>query len=465
MDNKINNQRPEPAHRNNTKISDFLFGVEYDDMNYNFDDCVEYFRKHHQLKGFEFGACSEIRKGNIVGRNMDYGINPNASAIIRVRKRTWEGGEIKHSSIGVVGCFHYFTLDFARSGYPYTEVNGSELDVYKLLPCRTCDGINDAGVYIGVNVVPTGETVWVGHDTHPGEYGYGAADTPTEVESDKHYCTMFLTRYVLDNASSAKNAIKLLKGVHWYDPINYPDHKKSQSFHWMISDKNDNYIVEFIENELVVIDVKESGKDYLGRIMTNFNNSIYVPGHTETMQAHGIGYERWDLLKQHYDSSEKSMKEIMSSVWFSKSYTEVDRVGNYYFPVFATEMASADEELKDPKCPGYTPPTAKDLYHNKEIFKIDKNLQELVTAAHDGFLFWSKEVPLETKYNQPNGLWITVHTCIYNLEPEPESTYNYGMEVLIHEGMVPSGANQEDGYNHFSIEGKPFAKPETKPFK
>ena len=62
----------------NTRISDNLFGVEYDD--FDFEAGVTALEKY---KPASFG-CSEVRKGDFVGRNLDWYINNEASVILKV---------------------------------------------------------------------------------------------------------------------------------------------------------------------------------------------------------------------------------------------------------------------------------------------------------------------------------------------------------------------------------------------
>lgn len=80
-----------------------------------------------------------------MGRNLDWYINTNASAIIKMNHT-----DEHYASIGMVSCFNMFSNDIAKSG----EYN----DVYKYLPLKTLDGINECGLYVGENVMPTGET-------------------------------------------------------------------------------------------------------------------------------------------------------------------------------------------------------------------------------------------------------------------------------------------------------------------
>lgn len=371
--------------RVNTVIEENLFGIEYDD--YDFEAAVEYYSRH--LPPEEAPACSEVRKGDFLGRNLDYYINKNASAIIKVNAK---GNRL--ASIGVVGCSREFSRELATAG-TYDPI-------YEYLPLRTCDGINEKGVYIGVNVVPTGETSLDSSKWRYHEWGLGAAFT--NEASDKKYPTLCLTRFVLDNAVSVDDAIQKLKSVNWYDPYNYPFEGDAQSFHWMLADGTKNCVVEFLENELVIIEADELDKVSFGTVMTNFTNACMAAG---VMQYHGQGYERFEILSKNYDAAEESfegMEKLMQTVWYSKYYTTPERSEDYWI---------SETDLK-----GYA---AWDLYHHYELWDNESLLEQVASDK----AAWADE---NNWYSDSTSLWFTVHNSVYNLKAKE-------FEMIVHEGM------------------------------
>lgn len=62
------------ADRSNTRITEYLYGVEYDD--YDFQSGIAYLDKFKPV----YAGCSETGKGDFVGRNLDWFINNDASA-------------------------------------------------------------------------------------------------------------------------------------------------------------------------------------------------------------------------------------------------------------------------------------------------------------------------------------------------------------------------------------------------
>lgn len=190
--------------RANTVITDYLYGVEYDD--YDFDLCIkEYDKRMHP----RLGGCSEVRNGNFIGRNLDWYINTDASAIIKVNAKSGTGfGDTRYASLGVVGCSVPFSNEVASSG----EWNER---AYTFLPFSTTDGINEKGLYVGVNVTATGETSFDKSTWKPFAWGLGAA--LTNDKSDKVYSVTYLVRIVLDHASSVADAKELIKSMMEWD--------------------------------------------------------------------------------------------------------------------------------------------------------------------------------------------------------------------------------------------------------
>lgn len=423
-----------PEHRANTKITPFLYGVQYD--GYDFEACKEYFKQQiYPRRNSELSAlCTHVRKGNQVGRNLDFAISGNATAIIRVNNKNDDPKlRVRHSSIGVAGCAtQEFSWKLASSG----EYN----EIYQTLPCRTTDGINDCGVYIGVNLVPTGETSFNKDDWESDKWKNGATFTHATKEHPEELCTIYLVRYVLDNAESAKHALQLLQEASWYDPMFDAIVGTGQSYHWMISDDKDNYIVEFIDNTLCYRHSCEKGLQApsLDTIMTNFNNIIYAEkdGGVSLVQDHGCGYERFNRLMEEYRNTQ--MENLMESVHYSKTYMEAPTVHNFFASEYSENVAIGK------------------LY--PVFYKKDPDFQAAYLDQSVRYRLWLNLKP-EERYQDQNKnpqdqLWITNHTCIYDLLPKDGEQGSF--KILMHEGM-DSG---EEGYRTFDFKNTAcFEKP------
>lgn len=202
-----------------------------------------------------------------------------------------------------------------------------------IIPMLTMDGINDKGVAINVNVVISdsdccGDTYGTFENAPEGEFCTG------------DLCTGFVVRYVLDHATSAANAIYLLEHSNIYSVT-------GQEFHYMISDANESYVCEFINNNLVVL--KGKGKN---ATMSNFHvtHSPYVTDYDIVYPAgtvlepskyegfdidiehaklvsnkyyrYPMGVERYARVKEDVASvnSRNKMLKNMEKVWYKKMY-------------------------------------------------------------------------------------------------------------------------------------------------
>lgn len=380
------NEQQQSDERVNVKISEYLYGVEYDDFDFNAG--VEMFEK----KGMpvQAAACSEVRKGDFVGRNLDWYINCDASAIVKVN-----GSESRYASIGVAGCNPIFSDSLAATGEYH--------DIYKLLPMFIVDGINEHGVYAGVNVMPTGETSMDESKWETGKWGNGAAFTNPGAE--KTYCVSYLVRFVMDNAKSLAEAKQLIESINWYEPNNFPHPGESQAFHWLICDSVSSAVLEFVDNKPCFTETTDIKAPSLATIMTNFTNKIYAD--KQLVQNTGCGYERYDLLKASYADTEESfegIQSLMKKVWYTKTYTiDTDDEG-----FWATEYAG---------------PTlsAKLLYKNADR----ASNADFINVVND----------LKTKYADKSNwhipatdLWYSTHTSTYNLSTRT-------LQLMVHEGL------------------------------
>lgn len=378
---------PEEPQRYNTEIANYLYGIEYDD--YDFDACKKYFDDKFINSG---AACSEVRRGNFIGRNLDWYINKNASAIIKMNHN-----DKHYASIGIVGCHSDFTNDLAKSG-KYD-------DVYKYLPFKTEDGINEHGLYVGINVMPTGETSFDKSTWKTGEYGHSAAHTNPSAEMT---CAVnYLPRILLDNAKNVEEAKEIIASINWTDPVNYPHKDETQSFHWLICDPTHSVVLEFIDNKAHYTEAESVTEPGFGTIMTNFTNCLWKAG---IMQTSGIGYERYDVLKAgykdyaKYPDSMEGMQELMKQAWFTKTYT--------------TSVDSKDYWLTENACEDIP---AEDLYQKYELAQ-DPTMRAVFLAKT--VLFYE----LSLWYVEDTPLWFSTHTSVYDISERK-------LHVMVHEGL------------------------------
>lgn len=395
----------EPAARL-VKFHDYLYGVEYDD--YDFELANNYIDENFHIP--QRIGCSQVRKGNFVGRNLDYYINSDLNIVIKVNRKgepdkatvndTGAFFTSRYASISVTGCAPDFSTETLHNTTDY-------LPVYEILPISTLDGINENGVYAALNMDATGETSMDRSKWNPGCFGLGAAYT--NPSSKLTFCTYILVRVVLDHAKSVDDAIRIVESINWYDPLSFAD-GMSQSFHWLFADATTNCILEFIDNKPVFIKTGNVSSPSLETIMTNFTNSLWQKG---IIQNYGTGYERYDILSARYPDTPctfEGMQNLMEYVWSSKCYTlsiddpdflATDQVSEYF--------------------------TAAQLYRNPEAL-ADPLFQEIYKSFQDDYNDRS------TWYTPDCDVWITTHTSIYDLNTRT-------LKVKVNEGL--------DGMNNY----------------
>lgn len=343
-----------------------------------------------------------------MGRNLDWYINNDATAIIKMNHT-----DDHYASIGMTGCFPDFNEALASSG-EYS-------DAYKYLPFKTVDGVNEKGLYIGVNVMPTGETSFDPSTWEPYAFGHGAAHT--NPSSDMHYCVNYLVRIVLDRAASVEDAKKVIDGIDWCEPFNFPAEGYSQAFHWLICDAKESVILEFMDNKAVYTAAPSINEPSLGTIMTNFTNCLREKG---LIQICGCGLERWDILEASYDSTPatfEGFQNLMSKVWYSKAYTIDPSSHDFWFTEWYDLGISSAEMYRN-----------YDLCDSPEFCDL---VRKYTKAFYDQSNWHIADSPL----------WYTTHTSIYDLESKT-------LRVLVHEGR-----DSQKEYYEASLGKSSFAKP------
>lgn len=71
------------------KVSDYLYEVEYN--TYDYQDGYYYYKQYHQSP-----SCSAVRKGNIIGRNLDWNYTDGVDFVVKTKATNG-----KYATIGV----------------------------------------------------------------------------------------------------------------------------------------------------------------------------------------------------------------------------------------------------------------------------------------------------------------------------------------------------------------------------
>lgn len=305
------------------KIKDYLFETYYGVIDYG--NAYAYFAS--QADPIDMGACSAARNGNWYGRNLDWTYDENAEFIVHTPHVAG-----RYASLAVAGGIPGLTNDVVIS----EEYNA----LYKIVPFRLYDGINEHGVIINMNVVPTDNGTNV--------------SIPTEQE-EVTISAQMLVRYVLDYFKTASEAVDYIqKHMKIYFSNSLHDH--NYELHFMVADEEKTYLVEFAENAAIVVDMSDdadsniAGKAYmtnfyLNDITLNADGTVYTPG-TQTADYNakdtngitdcGAGLERYNYIVDTYDSAntKDGMRAMMNGLKYTRTYSTAPDAAE---PVWLTE--------------------------------------------------------------------------------------------------------------------------------
>lgn len=405
----------------------FLAEVTYDD--YSWDDVTNWMNsdiKNNDGAGF---GCSSVRSGNFYGRSFDFCITDMFEFLIRTPHT-----KDRYASMGVAigDCMiNEEHLNKIING------NGDATDKLneKMLPFTMVDGINENGVVCNTNVVPAKDLT-----PHEGEEKYHTHGTNSGKE-DLFY--QFMPRFILDNATSAKHAIELLKNRN-LTAINKKGEvrdylgvsKMGYELHCMIADKDDTYVIEMVDDYMNIAHSSQKKEPVIAPVMTNF----YLTNDTPS----GAGKERYETLLDKWSSANtlEGMKAAIQSVQYSPCYNP-EWKQSADTAMWPTEFAGCD--IIDEKGE-----TEKLTYYNapkwcKDNWTTGAKLKDQLDEVYKGVLAKLNNPTLRTSELGGNVPWISTHAEVYDIE-------NRTLHLVTQEEV-----NNEGNYNF-----KEFKLNETK---
>ena len=223
-------------HRTEKK-RDYLCEVWYGDVGY--ETALNYFADASDAPGY--GACTAVRKGNVVGCNLDWLYSDDMQYVIFTKPKNGRA-----ETVGVASSLPK-TL-----GPRMTEV---------LAPFYVTDAMNEYGLMCKCNVVPY---LGINYDPTPGKFSWPA---------------LMVVRHIVDNFKSAREAVEYYVNnceILWPTGL----HEQGYELHWMIADNVNTYILESINGALVY---KEVGPGRDPAVMTNFRNTTSVLNEDKTV--------------------------------------------------------------------------------------------------------------------------------------------------------------------------------------
>ncbi|MGA4517413.1 carcinine hydrolase/isopenicillin-N N-acyltransferase family protein [Solibacillus silvestris] len=267
------------AHINIKKIAPYFYKAEFANLDY--ESAASFFEKFRPT----IGACSAVSNGNLFGRNYDWTFDERCSFVVNT-----SADDSRHATMGMAVAPSEITQEFID--------RGESSDLYKIIPFMLTDGINDAGLICEINVVPTGDK---------------GLTFGTNLDGEDLFA-MMIPRYVLDYAADVDAAIALLQQRNIF--CAYSEAMK-QEFHFMLADGNKTAVIEFVNNEMIVIDEFINDKP----IITNFYLADF-DGSQESLTDYAMGTERFEILSEGFAeaTSENAMASLMREVWYTGTY-------------------------------------------------------------------------------------------------------------------------------------------------
>lgn len=282
-----------PKYSDKQKVEDFLYEIQYGNIDYNY--AKQYFIDT------QLGGCSAIRNGNWFGRNFDWLYNNDIQFVVHTPTSLNRFGVL-----GVSGIIPGITKDTVDQD----NIIIDGIDMFKLLPFYLLDGINEKGLFCTHNVVP------LDNEENP------TIEIQAQKEEKERICVPMLVRYILDNFSLAEQAIEYIKNyVTIYFSNTMISDWKYQS-HFLIGDANSTYIIEFINNEMLVYKQNYITNFSITDVQFNSNNHIQYPPTQYGMNKYGSGLERWDIIANTYQNTNSlnGMRQCLDLIKFSNCY-------------------------------------------------------------------------------------------------------------------------------------------------
>ena len=337
------------------RIADRLYELEYGDLDYAYG--IEYGRNYMPQ-----GACSAIRVGNYAGGNLDWYYGEEVEFIVKT-----PAVDGRYATIGVAHSLPKMTKDFVDSG-EYS-------DDYKALPFMVNSAMNTCGVYAKTNVV------WAG------DKGTTTGTNPGKPD----ICQLLIPRYVCDYAATADEAIALLQDCNVFAPLKNIDNE----IHVMICDATKTYIVEFVNNQMVVTEDVVMTNFYQNDWTGDIKAVIYGDTKAETeatgLNRHAMGLERMKILLEGIEDAEDEDDAIalLKDVKYSQAYD----LTNEWYTEFLTSGTGPWGELT--------------------IYSESTDFSAIMSFYHD--IFESRKRDKLT--------WLTNHTAVYDLVNKKVSVF------------------------------------------
>lgn len=363
-------------------------------------------RKYIEGSNPYVGLCTSCRHNNLIGRNFDWAYDDLDEYIMRTK-----GSDGQYQSIGVASTFFPLWLQ---------ELVG----IKSVLPMLTMDGINKSGVAININVVPSNFDDTIG--TNPGK---------------ERLCAGVVPRFVLDNATSANEAVELLKDRDIFTI-------SLSEFHFMISDAKETYIVETVHNQLVVLK-QQSSKD---TAMANFHVT-----NSEFYSNYEIYYGDPKNYGSAYSKGAMGIERYQKAIADLESVDSLDKMVAHMKPIYYEHVYKDDYTFWSDKN-GMESVKSKHVfsYYDKDDLEAEKwEAERKATFDHckktfDDIHARENEIGWRLKTDEfANGVCQTVHASCYDLSTKELVVNVQERDVSFHFSLA--GGFREDKGSHKAL--------------
>lgn len=356
--------------------TDFLYDVHYSELDYDY--AKEYMRNN--FKDVNPSGCSAVFSNGLLGKNLDWYYDWTVQFAVMIKPSLG-----RYASIGVAGGIKSLTVESVK--------NGENIESYKIVPFLINEGVNECGVFACANVVPN-------YETKDG-VRFTTKTTGTN-EGKSELCAAMLCRVVLDRFSNATDAVNALRDEY---NIYCPNAESlDEELHFLIGDQEKQYVVEFINNEVIIIDVTDD-KSWITnyyRATAEFDENNHLIW--QSLTDHAMGVHRSNLIADNV-TNDISIKEMMSLI------SETLKYSNTYTENWIDELCGDYETFGNL--------TIEDVYTNPEKF------DDILAYVKNQFEHRSRD------YDSPYfGSWETCHSVVYDI-------VNRRMYVIVREeGML-----------------------------
>lgn len=362
------------------QVDDYLYETYYNTLLYDY--AFNYLQKTDSLIR-EPCACSSFKNGNFYGRNFDWTYDETVEFVVHTLSQTGY-----YSTLGVASGIKGLTKEFVESK-KYSNL-------YKIIPFMVSDVMNEKGLVISTHVVPS-------------DKGKNKKTIP-DIEVKTKLNALMLPRFCADRFRNASECVDYLKNyVSLY--MSKSLLKMGYNQHWMVSDLEKTYVVEVIDNKIIVIDISE--KPYITNfhidgVVFNDDGGVYTPytqdeEHNAQITNHvtkyGCGLERYNIINDNFDKTQTktNVRELLKKLSYTKSYTW--KTNPFWFTEFV----------------GINKLTTSSLI-NEFVPVINKAIHKFKNRSRD---------PLSENY----GTWHTSHSSIYNMYAKKLYVYSQEEDV------------------------------------